>query len=98
MEFTAEQKETIEKLAGIYEIRQIAMYLDISAQLLYSEYENKESEFTYLFDRGKLIASADVNMKLLTDSKDGNLTAIAQFKKAEREKKLNDMKHELFGI
>lgn len=98
MTFSDEQKETIERLASIYEIRQIAMYMGISVQLLYNEYEDKESEFTYLFDRGKLIANVDVNMKLFEDAKAGNLTATSQYKKSERETKLNEMKHELFGI
>jgi len=99
MEFTPEQFETIESLAGInYTIRQIAMYFDISPQLLYNEYEDKESDFTYHFDRGVLIASADVDMKLLSAAKDGNLTASAQFKKAQQESKINILKHELFGL
>ena len=99
MEFTPEQFETIESLAGInYTIRQIAMYFGISAQLLYNEYEDKESEFTYHFDRGVLMASADVDMKLLSAAKEGNLTAAAMFKKAEKESRINNLKNELFGL
>ena len=99
MEFTPEQFQTIEQLAGInYTIRQIAMYFDVSPQLLYNQYEDKESEFAYHFDRGILMASADVDMKLLSAAKDGNLTASAQFKKAQQESKINRLKHELFGI
>jgi molybdenum cofactor biosynthesis enzyme len=99
MEFTEEQHLIVENLAGInYTVRQIAMYLDVSVQLLYNEYEDKESEFAYHFDRGKLMASADVDMKLLTSAKDGNLTAAAMFKKAEKESRINNLKTELFGL
>ena len=99
MEFTQEQFETIENLAGInYTIRQLAMYFDISAQLLYNEYENKESEFAYHFDRGRLMASADVDMQLLKDAKAGNMTAAAMFKKAEQASRINNLKNELFGL
>ncbi len=99
MEFTPEQLATIESLAGIsYTIRQIAMYFDISVQLLYNEYQDKESEFAYHFDRGKLMASADVDMQLLKDAKDGNLTAAAMFKKAEKTSRINNLKNELFGL
>ena len=99
MEFTPEQFETIEQLAGInYTIRQIAMYFDVSPQLLHNEYSDKESEFAYHFDRGRLMASADVDMKLLEAAKNGNLTASAQFKKAEKAARINNLKHELFGL
>ena len=99
MEFTPEQHEIIENLAGInYTIKQIAMYFDISPVLLYNEYDNKDSEFSYHFDRGRLMASADVDMKLLSDAKSGNLTAAAMFKKAEKASKINNLKTELFGL
>lgn len=99
MEFTAEQLETIESLAGInYTIRQIAMYFDVTPQLLYNEYEDKESEFAYHFDRGRLMASADVDMQLLKDAKSGNLTAAAMFKKAEKSSRINNLKAQLFGL
>ena len=99
MEFTEEQLEIIENLAGInYTVRQIAMYFDISLQQLYLEYENKESEFAYHFDRGKLMANADVDMKLLQDARAGNLTAAAMFKKAEKASRITNLKTELFGL
>lgn len=98
MEFTPEQIEIIENLGSInYTVRQIAMYLDISADLLFSEYANKDSLFAYHYDRGKLIASADVDTRLLTDAKNGNLTATALFKKAEKATRINNLKDELFG-
>jgi len=99
MEFTPEQFEVIENLAGInYNIKQVAMYFDVSPQLLHNEYADKESEFTYHYDRGRLMASADVDMKLLTDAKNGNLTAAAMFKKAETSSRINNLKQELFGL
>ena len=43
MEFTPEQFEVIENLAGInYNIKQVAMYFDVSPQLLHNEYADKE--------------------------------------------------------
>lgn len=99
MEFTPEQFDIIEKLAGInYTIRQIAMYFDVPPNSLHSLYDDKESEFAYRFDRGRLMASADVDMKLLDAAKDGNLTASALYKKAERVSRINNLKHELFGL
>jgi molybdenum cofactor biosynthesis enzyme len=90
MEFTEEQLLIVENLAGInYTIRQIAMYFNVSSTSLHNAYH---------FDRGKLMASADVDMKLLTSAKDGNLTAAAMFKKAEKESRINNLKNELFGL
>ncbi|MEI6061154.1 MAG: hypothetical protein WCR72_10620 [Bacteroidota bacterium] len=98
MEFTPEQIEIIENLAGInYTIRQLAMYLDLSEALLYTEYANKDSLLAYHYDRGKLIASADIDMSLLKDAKNGNLTAAAMFKKSEKATRINNLKNELFG-
>lgn len=99
MEFTQQQKDDIEKLAGLnYTVKQVAMYLDISSTQLYNEYENHESEFYYHYERGKLIVAADVDKSLIDDAKDGNLTAIAILKKAQKSNRLNNLKNELFGI
>jgi hypothetical protein len=44
------------------------------------------------------MATADVDMQLLKDAKDGNLTAAAMFKKSEKESRINNLKNELFGL
>lgn len=99
MEFTAEQIESIEKLAGLnYTIRQLAMYFDIKPEKLYAEYEDENSEFRYHFDRGRLFNQALVDQKLFDDAKAGNLTATAIYKKTTKANKLANLKQQLFGI
>jgi hypothetical protein len=99
MLLTEEQLQKVEELAGCnYTVRQIAMFLDIPVDELYEHYQDIESEFRYHYDRGQLINHAEVDIKLLQDAKAGNLTASAQFKKAAKLTRLNNLKHELFGI
>jgi len=83
MTFNQEQTQAIEKLAGLnYTIKQIAMYLDIPYKDLQLQFEDKESEFRYRYDRGRLIAQADIDQKLLDSAQGGNLTAMQMFAKA----------------
>jgi len=99
MDFTPEQFETIEQLAGInYSIRQVAVYFDISVQFLLTEYEDKESEFTYHYDRGKLIANADVLIANMKEAMDKNSTAVQIYLKEQEKTRINNLKHELFGL
>lgn len=82
MTFTPEQIESIEKLAGLnYTFKQIAMYLEVPFNDLLQEYEDKESEFRYHYDRGHLLAQADIDQNLIDSAKRGNVTAIQQFEK-----------------
>jgi len=99
MEFNEEDLTTIQKLAGCnYTVRQVAIYFGIDVVELFYEYQNTDSLFYTTFQRGRLIAEADVNMKLLDDAKGGNLTASAQYKKAMKATQLAILKDELFGI
>jgi len=99
MDFTPEQIEIIEQLAGInYSIRQVAIYFDISVQLLLNEYEDKESEFAYHYDRGKLVANADVLIGNMKEAKGTNSTAVQIYLKEQKNTKINNLKNELFGL
>lgn len=98
MDFTTEQIESIEKLAGLnYTIKQIALYLDIDPTILYREYVDKNSVFRYRFDRGRLIAQADVDQKLLTNAKNGNLTAMQQFEKIRIARHFENMRDQMIN-
>lgn len=82
MELSQEQIEIVEKLAAInYTVRQIAMYFDFAVAELMLEYDDKDSVFRYHYDRGKLMAQADVDMKQLENAKGGNQSAMQQIEK-----------------
>lgn len=96
MDFTDEQIEQIEKLAGInYTVRKIAMYLDIPARILQREFEDSESTFRYHYDRGRLVAQADVDMDLLNSAKTGNMTAKQQFEKIRQARHFENIRDQL---
>jgi hypothetical protein len=96
MTFTDEQIQEIEKLAGInYTIKQIAMYLDIKPGALQREFENRESEFRYHYDRGRLISQAKIDQALLDSATKSNLTAINQFEKIRNARHFENLRDQL---
>jgi hypothetical protein len=72
----------IENLAAInYTVRQIAMYLKVSINELYREYNNKDSEFRRHFDTGKLFSQAKIDMQIVKSAEGGNATAMQMYEK-----------------
>ena len=97
MNFTNEQIEEIENLAGInYTVRQIAMYFDIPVNELQKQFDNKESVFRYHYDRGRLISQAKVDMDLLTSAQGGNMTAKQQFEKIRQTRHFENLRDQMF--
>lgn len=98
MKFTDEQIKEIESLAGInYSVKQIAMYFDMDQKELQSEFENTESEFRYHYDRGQLIAQAEIDKATLESAKKGNITAQQRYDKKIRELRIKQAKERIFG-
>jgi ABC-type uncharacterized transport system ATPase subunit len=96
MTFTAEQIEEIESLAGInYTIKQMAMYFNIPVNELQREFENKESSFRFHYDRGQLMAQAQVDMKVLESAKGGNMTAQQQIEKIRAARQFENIRDQL---
>lgn len=96
MTFTEDQTKQIEDLAGMnYTVKQIAMYLDVDHRWLQREFEDHESEFRYRYNRGRLIAQADIDMKLLESAKGSNLTAMQQFEKIRQARHFENMRDQL---
>jgi hypothetical protein len=99
MEFTTEQIAEIERLAAIpYDIWKVAICLDIPKELLYKEYEDRDSQFHYHYTRGFLLQRAILDMKTLNDAKEGNLTALAIYHKVSEKNKLDNLKAIYFGL
>lgn len=96
MDFTEDQISQIEGLAGLnYTVRQIAMYLDVDPRFLQREFDDLESTFRYHYDRGKLIAQANIDMKLFDAANGSNLTAIQQFEKIKQARHFENMRDKL---
>lgn len=97
MKFTDEQLEHIESLAAInYSIRQVAMYLDIPVDTIYLEYRDPHSEFRYHYDRGQLVAQAEIDMSTLESAKKGNITAQQRYDKRARQIQISQAKERIF--
>lgn len=98
MDFTNEQIQEIEKLAGLnYTIKQIAMYLDISAAKLQKEFEDIESLFRYHYDRGRLISQAKIDMQTQQSAENGNLTAAQTLEKIRQARHFENIRDQLIN-
>jgi len=89
MELTPEQQKTIEQLGGLhYSAEKVAMYLELDRAEFLAEFNTPETDpkyktgnARYHYDRGLLLAQAEVDKANLKRARDGNLTSVAQFKK-----------------
>ncbi|HBZ67587.1 MAG TPA: hypothetical protein DEO70_12185 [Bacteroidales bacterium] len=98
MEFSPEQLEELENLAGInYTIRQIALYFNVDYKLLLSFYSDEASWFRYHFDRGRLLTQAKVDMSTVQSAQGGNISAQQIFAKRRKEQEYTTLKEQLFG-
>ena len=99
VELTVEECQQVEELAGInYTVKQIAMYFDIKPNLLQKEFDNLESKFRFHYERGRLISRAKIEKKTMKNAEEGNTTAAQIYTKNIIASRLNNLKHELFGI
>jgi len=97
MIFTDEQINEIESLSAVnYTIKQVAMYLNIPLLELRNEYDNPQSKFKYHYDRGQLIAQAQIDMSNLESAKKGNITAQQRYDKRAYQNKINQAKERIF--
>lgn len=98
MEFSPEQIEELEQLAGInYTIKQIAMYFNVDYKLLLNFYADESSWFRHHFDRGRLLTQAKVDMSTVQSAQSGNISAQQIFSKRRKEQEYNTLKENLFG-
>jgi len=98
MIFTDEQLNEIEQLAGLnYNVNQVAMYLNVEIQLIKDEYQNKDSEFRYHYDRGQLVSQYEIYKSTLESAKKGNITAQQRYDKKVKENRLRQAKERIFG-
>lgn len=91
--FTDEQLKELEDLSALnYSIKQIAMYFDIPPRLLYHEFEQEDSVLKYHYNRGQLVAQAQIDQANLQSAKTGNITAMARYDRKAKENKYQQAK------
>jgi len=103
MELSADQIKTIEILAGNqFSPAQIAMIMNISTiefvkmcDIDENDPDYKVGNVKYHYDRGVLIAKAEVDKGTLKRAKDGNQTSIQQFKKDVWQQKIETEKQKI---
>jgi len=98
MTYTEKQLEEIENLSGLnYTFKQIAMYLNVSLVGMIDDYNDPQSEFRFHYDRGQLMASAQIDQSNLESAKTGNISAQQRYDKRQRENMLRKAKARIFG-
>jgi hypothetical protein len=96
MNLHQEQLQLIEELAGChYSPEDIAVYLGISTTLFLAAWTNKESAIRECYDRGRLIAQAEIDLATLRSAKGGNLTAAQIWAGRHKDQHLENLKKEI---
>ena len=74
------------------------MYLDVDKKKFLKEWKNENTIVRYHYDRGLLLYSAAITMKLAENAKGGNITAIQQLDKIQRAQRVENLKKKyLYG-
>lgn len=96
---TDEELTAIEDLSGCnYSPAEIALYLNQPKKEFIAEWNKKESVVRLAYDRGKLVAKFEVNLKQKENSRSGNITAAQIFLKESKEEEAKNVLHKiLFG-
>ena len=99
LKFSEEELQQIETLAGAgYSPEKIAMYLDVPKLKFLKEWKHPDTLVRYHYDRGLLVDSAAIAMKLAENAKGGNITAIQQLDKIQRAQRVENLKKKyLYG-
>ena len=108
MEFPEEEKEElallseeeiIEQLAGCnYGPRDIAVYLGADVKEFLEQWNTPDSTIRKHYDRGRLLAQAQVNQKLLDNAKSGNITAAQIYEKNRQAIEVENLKQRIFFL
>lgn len=95
---TEEQKQELITLGELqWEEDKIAAFFGWDRKALHREMANPDSEISMLYLRGSLQAKFQLESRLLTDARGGNLTAAKQFSDLMRDRSFQLSKLDLFG-
>ena len=87
-----EIKLELERLAALgYRIEQMAMYFDFPVDIFRQLAADDTSEVAYHIKRGKLTIKVNADAELLKLVEKGNITAIQQLQKREKENLVKDL-------
>jgi hypothetical protein len=96
MKLLEEDLQQIEELAGChYGPREIAVYLGAPVKLFMEAWLDKGSAIRESYDRGLLIAQAEIDLATLKSAKGGNLTAAQIWANRNKEQEFENIKNEI---
>lgn len=89
--------ETIERLAAVnYSYKEMAIYIGHNVRSFREEANKEDSEIWLAIQRGRLQAQFDIDDKLAQNARTGNITAAQMYKKSAEEKRVEDLKAQIF--
>ncbi|HLP03850.1 MAG TPA: hypothetical protein VK152_00335 [Paludibacter sp.] len=93
----AEQIEDLERLAALgYSVKEMAMYFDLPLEDFTHDAKTEGCTINYHIQRGKMTIKANSGMKLMISAESGNLTAIQQLAKVQKERDYKDLLTQLY--
>lgn len=94
MKLSEEELDQISQLAAChYSAKEIAVFLQAPVKAFLLAWNNADSAIRQAYDRGQLIAKAEIDMATLQSAKGGNLTAAQIWAKRNQEQEFEDLKN-----
>ena len=95
---TEEQYVIIEQMAASnFPAKQIAIYLELNADLFINEYNDSSSEVYRRYQRGMLKSTFEINQRLDENARAGNITSMQQFEKHKKSVRVQNLIEKYFG-
>jgi hypothetical protein len=92
IDLTPDEQDSLERLAALgYTPKEMAMYLGIKLETFKAEARTDGSAISYHIERGKMTIKANAAIQLITNAEKGNLTAIQQLARTQKEREYKDL-------
>lgn len=95
--FDSEQLDDLERLAALnYSIKEMALYFNCPLDDFTHDALTEGCTINYHISRGKLTVKANTSIKLMTSAESGNITALQQLSKLQKERDYQDLLKQLY--
>jgi len=95
--FDSEQIEDLERLSALgYSIEEMAMYFNCPLDDFKHDAKTEGCTINYHIQRGKMTIKANAAIRLMTSAEGGNITAIQQLAKVQKERDYKDLLTQLY--
>src|SRR5690606_8719639 len=89
--------ETVERLSAVnYSFKEMAIYLGMKKSAFVKEATTEDSPIWTAIQKGRLQSQFEIDDKLAQNAKSGNITAAQIYKKSAEDKRIENLKAQIF--